>query len=1050
MRELVEGQRADARLTPRRSHHDEPLAIVGISCRYPGGVYSPRDLWRLVSSGTDAIDEFPADRGWGLERLYDPDPTSQGTSYARHGGFLYDAADFDAEHFSISPREALAMDPQQRLLLEGAWEVLEDAGIDPLRLRGSQTGVFAGVFPSEYGAGSGAPGELEGFRMTGSLTSVISGRIAYAFGLEGPAVSVDTACSSSLVAIHLACQALRQGECELALAGGVTVLVTPQGFIEFSRQRGLSSDGRCKAFGARADGTGFSDGVGLILLERLSEAERNGHRVIALVRGSAINQDGASNGLTAPNGPSQERVIRAALASAGLSGAEVDAVEAHGTGTTLGDPIEAQALLATYGAERAEDPLYLGSLKSNIGHTQAAAGVGGVIKMALALRHGMLPKTLNAEEPSPHVDWSAGSVELLCQARPWPEHEHPRRAGVSSFGISGTNAHLILEEAPSAPAREASEPRRRELTPFLISASSDEALRAQAGRLRAHLERAEEVDFEQTAATLALARGQLSRRAVAMAKTPAELISRLTALERGEPAEGLIKSRARSEGPVAFIFSGQGCQWEGMALELMESSALFAEEMNACAEALAPHCEWSLEDVLAANPGAPSLDEIDVLQPALFAVMVSLAKLWRSYGVEPAAVIGHSQGEIPAAYVAGALSLEDAARVVVMRGRAILRLAGQGAMVSVQAPPAEADALIAPFDGRASLAVVNSPRSFVLACDRASADAILAHCEGVGLRAREIPATVPTHSPYVEILREEVLEELAPIEPRSAEVPFYSTAEGQVIDTARLDAAYWYRNLRHTVRFEEGTSALITEHGVNAFVEISPHPVLTVAVQETIEASASDPEAVAVIPTLRRGEGNEARFLTSLAEAHAHGVKVDFSKLFDAAEAIGAELPTYAFQRRRYWLAPQAGPSDAGSLGQSSTEHPLLGAMVPLADGDGALFTGRLSLETHPWLADHAVLDTPLFPGTGFLELALAAAAKLGANEVRELTIEAPLPLAPEEALQIQVSVGGPDADGRRPFAIHARPEAAGEEGERPFTRHASGTLGEEGVGEGR
>src|SRR5579862_9054779 len=612
----------------------EPIAIVGMSCRYPGGVSSPDELWGLLSEGRDAIGEFPDDRGWDLESLFDPDPDNAGTSYTRRGGFLHDATEFDPEFFGISPREALTMDPQQRLLLEGVWEVFEDAGIDPGSLLGSRTGVFTGVMHHDYGRNAGrVSAELEGYLATGAAASVVSGRLAYVFGLEGPAVTVDTACSSSLVTLHLACQALRSEECSLALAGGVTVMTTPGLFVIFSRQRGLSVDGRCRSFGAEADGTGWSEGMGLLLLERLSDAQRNGHEVLAVVRGSSVNQDGASNGLTAPNGPSQQRVIQEALVGVGLAPADVDAVEAHGTGTPLGDPIEAQALLATYGQGRPEGrPLWLGSIKSNMGHTQAAAGVAGVIKMVQAMRHGVLPKTLHADEPSSHIDWSEGAVRLLNDPVSWPEGERARRAGVSSFGVSGTNAHVILEEAPRTQAEPATEqdpvaapavdtPSERAaaavgsgVLPFLVSASSEQALREQATRLRGYLHKDDDVELGAVASALGLGRARLSHRAVVVAEEPEALISSLDALARGEATDGLVEGVVSSGHKVAFLFSGQGSQWVGMGKELWESSPVFAERMQACADALGVYCDWSLEDVLRGGDGAASLERVDVVQ----------------------------------------------------------------------------------------------------------------------------------------------------------------------------------------------------------------------------------------------------------------------------------------------------------------------------------------------------------------------------------------------------------------------------------------------------
>ncbi|HEV7615345.1 MAG TPA: type I polyketide synthase, partial [Solirubrobacterales bacterium] len=675
---------ARARIRELELRESEPIAIVGIACRYPGGATSPSAFWELLREGRDAISSFPADRGWDLGRLYDPDPDAPGSAYTNEGGFLADAAEFDAGFFGISPREALAADPQQRLLLECAWEALEDAGIDPTSLAGSGAGVFAGAMATDYP--SAAAGGLDGYLTTGLSASVISGRIAYALGLEGPAVSVDTACSSSLVSLHLAAQALRGGECDLALAGGVTVIATPAVFLEFARQRGLAPDGRSKPFAAAADGAGFAEGAGLLALERLSDATANGRRIVALLRGSAVNQDGASNGLTAPNGPSQERVIRQALANSGLGPADVDAVEAHGTGTTLGDPIEAQALLATYGQDRGAggEPLRLGALKSNLGHTQAAAGVGSVIKMALALREERLPRTLHLDQPTPHVDWEAGAVELLAEPREWERGERPRRAGVSSFGVSGTNAHLILEEAPAAaepPAAGSEAGEGSAPAPLLLSAKEPAALAAAGARLAAHLRAEPGLGLGDAAATLATARAAFGLRAAVTAGERDEALAALDALAAEQAHPALLRGRPVA-GEPAFLFPGQGSQWLGMGRELLAQSEPFAAGMAECEAALEPFVEWSLLETIASEDGA-WLDRVDVVQPALFATMVSLAGLWRAFGVEPGAVLGHSQGEIAAAVVAGALSLEDGARVSALRSQALAELAGKGGMAAL-------------------------------------------------------------------------------------------------------------------------------------------------------------------------------------------------------------------------------------------------------------------------------------------------------------------------------------------------------------------------------
>ncbi|MEU4345034.1 type I polyketide synthase [Nocardia sp. NPDC023852] len=1015
----------------RRVRADEPIAIVGMACRYPGGVASADDLWNLVLSGTDAISAFPSDRGWDLERLIDPDPEHSGTSYVREGGFLRDAADFDAGFFGIGPREATAMDPQQRLLLEVSWEALEHAGIDPTSLRGSDTGVYTGAMYQDYAALAHKAGpEVEGYAVTGVMGSVVSGRVAYALGLEGPAMTVDTACSSSLVALHTACRALRQGESSLALVGGATVMATPMVFVEFSRQRGLARDGRCKPFSAAADGITWSEGAAMVVVERLSDAQRLGHTVLAVVRGTAVNQDGASNGLTAPNGPSQERVIAAALAAAGLRPEDVDAVEAHGTGTTLGDPIEAQALLAAYGQGR-EEPLYLGSLKSNIGHSQAAAGVGGLIKMVQAMRHETLPKTLHVDAPSPHVDWSAGSVRLLTQPQPWPAGERVRRAGVSSFGISGTNAHVILEEPPlSNPAESTvAEPDSDGYVTWVVSAKTREGVRDQAVRLREWLVDHPQAGAADVAYSLLRHRSQLEWRAAVVGRESADLKAGLARLaESVEDTDGVVSGRAAAR-QVAFVFPGQGSQWEQMGAELLAAGGVFAKSIAECEAALAPFVDWSLTAVLRRDPQAASLERVDVVQPVLFAVMVSLARLWRSSGVEPTVVIGHSQGEIAAAVVAGGLSLSDGARVVALRSRAVAEeLAGSGGMASVGSSVDAVGQRLSGFGDRLSVAAVNGPGQVVVSGQASAMDEFLAECASEGVWAKRIPVDYASHSTAVESIRDRVSAELASVAPISGSVPFFSTVVADYIDTESLDAGYWYRGLREQVRFAESIEALIGA-GVNAFIEISPHPVLTIGVESTAEALGVA-DRVAVLGTLRRDHGGPQQFTVELARAHCAGLAVAATALAPTATRVA--LPTYAFHHQRYWLQTTAEVT-TGSFG-----HPLLTNAVQLAGKDEWLFTGHVSTRTHPWLADHTVFDSVLLPGTAFVEMALAAGARLNVDSIEELLLQAPLRLAGDSEVDLQLSVDVPDDDGRRTFAIYSRSEAA--DGD-PWVPHARGTL---------
>ncbi len=1032
LRELAAGgQRRGAGRAATPARAGEPVAIVGMSCRYPGAVASPEQLWQLLAAGGDGVSPFPSDRGWPLERLFDPDPDRLGRSYVREGGFLHDAAEFDAPFFGISPREALVMDPQQRLLLEAAWEAIEDAGIDPTTLAGSGTGVFAGTMHHDYARGGAAATEAEGQQGLGTAGAVLSGRVAYSLGLEGPAITVDTACSSSLVALHLAAGALRGGECELALAGGISVMSTPAQFVELSRQRSLAPDGRSKSFDAAADGTGFSEGVGLVLLERLADARRNGHPVLAVIRGSATNQDGASNGLTAPNGPAQERVIRQALASAGLEPGEVDAVEAHGTGTVLGDPIEAQALLATYGQGR-ERPLALGSIKSNIGHTQAAAGVAGVIKMTLALRHGMLPRTLHLLEPTPHVDWESGAVELLTEERQWVPGERPRRAAVSSFGISGTNAHLILEEAPAAAAGDAAGEPPLPLVPLLLSAKSEGALAAQARQVAARLREDEALDPAAVGLTLASSRAGLGHRAAALGADRAELLAALEAIAAGEPHAGARRGRAGS-GRLAFLFPGQGPQWVGMGRELLAASPFFAAEIEACEAALAPHVEFSLVDVLR---GEAHDERVEVIQPALFAMTVGLTNLWRSFGARPGAVLGHSQGEVAAAYIAGALSLEDAARVVALRSQALRdELAGRGGMVSLHLGAEAALELIEPWRERLAVGAINSPRSTVISGEPAALEELTALCAERAVPARRLVLDCASHSPQAEALHGRLLADLAPIRPRAATegIAFYSALTGEPLDGAELGPEYWYQSMRATVRFGQGAESLLAA-GFDCLVEASVHPVLTVAVEETAAARGTE---VAAVASLRREQGGLDRFAAALAEAHIAGVELERARLF-APGTEPAPLPTYPFQRQRYWLEPSPqGTASAGAIGLEGTEHPLLGASLQLPGEAGWLFTGRLSQQTHPWVAEHVLHGSALLPGTVFVEIALRAAEQADLAGIGELAIEAPLLLAEQGAIQLQVKVGEESEAGDRPIEIHSRPEGSDAE----WTRHASGRL---------
>ncbi|MFE5328481.1 type I polyketide synthase [Embleya sp. NPDC056575] len=1048
-RATVDLQRARARIA-ELERPPEPIAVIGMACRYPGGVRSPEDLWRLVADGVDAVSGFPNDRGWAVDELYHPDPGHRGTSYTREGGFLSGAGEFDAGFFGISPHEALVMDPQQRLLLETSWEACERAGIDRRALKGSSTGVFVGGTPSGYGFGvERLPDGVEGYALTGGVGSAMSGRVSYVLGLEGPSVTVDTACSSALVALHLAVRALRGGECTMALAGGASVIVNPAVFVEFSRQGVLSADGRCKSFAAAADGTGWAEGVGMLLVERLSDARRKGHPVLAVVRGSAVNQDGASNGLTAPNGPAQRRVIEAALANAGLAPADIDAVEAHGTGTRLGDPIEARALIATYGGGRdPERPLWIGSVKSNIGHTAAAAGAAGVIKMVMAMRHGVLPGTLHVDAPTPHVDWTAGAVEVLAEARSWPGDGTPRRAGVSSFGISGTNAHLILEQAPeAAPVPDGEgEPAAPVLTdpavlPFVLSADNPEGLRAQAARLAAHLDTdaGRDAGLPDLAHSLHVTRSALDHRAVVRVDDRDRLRKALAGLAAGTPTAAVTRGQARYGERVVFVFPGQGSEWVRMAVELLDHAPVFAAQIAACQQALAPYVDCSLEEWLRADADTAQawLTRIDVLPVVLWAVMIALAELWRACGVEPAAVVGHSQGEIAAAYIAGALTLADSAKIVALRSRTVVALAGRGGVLSVGEPAARVATRLGRWPGRLSIAVLNGPVSTGVSGDTAALDELSAEYAAEGIRHWRIPTTYASHSPQVEEIRDGLVDALTGIEPRPARIPFYSTVTAGRHDAGELDADYWYRNLRQTVRFEETVRNLV-DAGHTAFIEISPNPLLVPGIEQMLDET--DRTAV-VLGTLRYGRSDVARFLGSLAEAHVHGLPVAWSAVLGADFGRRVPLPTYAFRHRHYWLESGGGRTGADEAGLAPVDHPLLRAGTTLSDLGRSVLTGSISARTHPWAAEHAVGDTAVLPATALVELAIRAGDEVGCGRVDELDLDAPAILPPTGGVRLQVVVGPPDETGRRELTVHSRPvgdEAADDGG---WRRNATAVL---------
>lgn len=990
-----------------------------MACRFGGGADSPDALWRLVLENRDAVTPFPTDRGWDLMSPTDLASAGNGELPVRAGAFVHEAGGFDAEFFHISPREAEMTDPQQRLFLESAWEALEDSGIDPTSLRGTDAGVFAGAMYHDYPGGQAAG-------------SMISGRVSYFLGLEGPALTVDTASSSALVALHQAVASIRSGECQLALAGGVSVLATPAAFEEFSRQGALAPDGRCKPFAASADGTAWGEGAGVLVIERLADAERLRHNVLAVIRGTAVNQDGGGNGFSAPNGDAQERVIRRALAAAGLDADEVDVVEAHGSGTEVGDPIEAHALLATYGQRRpGRPPLRLGSVKSTIGHTAAASGVAGVITMILAMRHGILPATKHVDRPSPHIRWETGRIELLTESAPWPDTGRVRRAAVSSFGLSGTNAHVILEQAPRVLDQHGRPEGDDRAVAWLLSGRSPSAIADQARRLLTHLNEHPYLRAVDVCGSL-LRRTRHQYRVIVTGGTRPELVAGLTAFRDGRPAPNVLARRATTPGKTVFVFPGQGGQWPGMARELLATTPVFAAAIAECERAFAPHCDWSLTAALSGEHEPENwLGRADIVQPVLFAVMVGIAAWWRSLGVIPDAVVGHSQGEIAAAYAAGALTLDDAARVTIARGRLVHQhLTGHGGMAAVALSAVEAKARL----GGIAVAAVNGPRSVVVAGDTGAIDEVVADCARDGIRATRIEVDYPSHSRHVEPLREPLGTALAGIRPSASGIAFYSTVTGSVLNTAQLDAEYWYRNLRSTVQFEAATRALLAD-GHTVLVECSPHPLLTTSIEETV-AAVGEHLSATIVGSLRRDHHEVGELLNAAARLELAGVPIDWTALLHDRPWRLVPLPSYAFQRRRYWAAPNqwatpnapAGPSlEPGEQAHDPALPALSHQLTGLTDAERSVIVLRAVranvAATLGYDGPEAVVPDRTFKELGIesltaMEVRSRLAAATGLHLPTTLVFDYPTPESVARHIQDQLDSSAREIDHSRPDPV--------------------------------
>ncbi|MFE2879368.1 type I polyketide synthase [Streptomyces roseus] len=1002
-----------------RETGSKPIAIVGMDCRLPGGVDSPDKFWDVLAEGRHLYGPLPTDRGWDLEALAKPGGTGDVT--VRRGVFLDDVCGFDAAFFGVGPHEAQMMDPQQRLLLESAWTAIERARIAPSSLDGTRMGVYVGLTDSGYQTlidTKRLTFEAGSAMAVGTPISVASGRVAFVLGVHGPAITVDTACSSSLVALHQAVRAIRAGECDAAIAAGVAIMTVPNTLVMFGSAGALTADGRSKAFSEDADGFAPAEGVASVVLMPLERALATGRKVLAVIRGTAVNHDGVGEGLAVPNGAAQVALMKAALRDAGLSADQVDLVEAHGTGTKVGDPVEAKSIQAVYGrAHTPQAPVWIGSGKSNIGHTQQASGLVGVIKAVLALQHERMPATLHAERPTPAVDWSPGTVRLLQEARDWPRGERVRRAGVLAYGIGGTNAHAIVEEAPlqPAPPAPAGAPGPRA---WPISATSQEGLRAQAAALADHLRQRPELDPDSIGWSLATTRSALPERAVMVGPDRASLLEALDSFaQSGKTPPPGARARALESTGTVFVFPGQGPHWTGMGARLLEQSEIFAAALHRCAQALAPYVDFDVIKAVTGTDDAPALERSEVVQPAMFAVYVALAELWRSYGVEPTAVIGHSQGEIAAAHIAGVLTLDEAARVVAARSRTLRKISGTGAMASLALPADRVRTLLARWEGRLEVAVVNGPSATAVSGDATAMDELLAHCAHEDLWARRLPVDYASHCFHVEAVREEILAGLTDLHPQPSRIPIVSSSTGQAIDGTAMDAAYWYESLRRPVLFDQAVAHSL-RRGHRHFVEVSPHPVLSGPIREIALDSGI---TVGTAPTLHRGNGGTDTFLASLGTAHASGIDIDWTALYPHAREV--DLPTYRFQRRRYWVESTARTADLDGVGLREAGHPWLTVIAELADGT-TLHTGRLSLSTSPWMTDHALFGVPVLPATGMFDLLLHGVNEGGQGQLLDIVLEAPLILTGSP--EIQVRTGLPDSDGLRPVTLHSRSNELG------------------------